>query len=126
MTGIYISDGSRCCDDHLGNGFINKEILDKMTPYADYVALSPYNVNAIANLIQGLRQRAIYHDLFHQFKNPNILDSTICMNTTGYSSQQFNEILQYLIENDEFEMRNSKERKVSQALAIYLYWLNQH
>ena len=45
------------------------------------------------------------------------------MNTTGYSSQQFNEILQYLIENDEFEMRNSKERKVSQALAIYLYWL---
>ena len=67
---------------------------------------------------------AVNNDIFFKFKNILGLNDELCLHNTGYKKDQFFYIYDFLLHyEDESKMRNTNERSLSQALAIYLYWL---
>jgi hypothetical protein len=63
---------------------------------------------------------------FSRFSDHNSISDDFCELVTNMKKSEFDEVLKYLIENDENgqrRMRDSKYRTVSQALAVYLFWL---
>ena len=52
------------------------------------------------------------------FSDANKVPNEICERTTGFNTEQYTDLCSKLK-----SMRNSEARTVSQALAVYLYWL---
>jgi hypothetical protein len=63
---------------------------------------------------------------FSRFSELNSISDDFCELVTNFKKSEFDLVLQYLIkadENGQRKMRDSKYRTVSQALAVYLFWL---
>ena len=92
-----------------------KDALDKITPFKERVLLTK---ESISDIIQSLRERSQKRSIFDDFYDSTRLNEDICRSTTGFSKENFIEILNSLT-----TMRDSEARSKSQALAVYLFWL---
>ena len=110
-TKIFIPYGARCCVNHFTNNVINEEAIKMLKPFAEMYSLN-----------NGLAEDATNTDLLYQFRQLSFLSERICYQNTGYSLFEFRSIYECLM-NDDSNMRDSSRRTISQALAIYLYWL---
>ena len=121
---IYIPYGSRCCSTHIKDNEFTDESIAALNPtYSQYV-LNENNVNSIKILVEGLLDDAVNSDIFFKFKYIDRINDDLCLRNTGYNKDQFIYINEYLAHyEDEFKMRNTSERSLSQALAVYLYCL---
>jgi hypothetical protein len=81
----------------------------------------------IIKLIEDFHMESkIKTTIFSRFLELSSMSDDFCECVTNLNKSEFNEVLQYLImtdKNGQRRMRDSKYRTVSQALAIYLFWL---
>ena len=80
------------------------------------------NIGSFKILFDALTDDAVTNDLFHKFKNINHINEALCIQNTGYNALEFLAIYESIVKNNEFKMRETSNRSISQALAVYLYW----
>lgn len=115
-TLVLIPKGSRCCLAHIDeNGFLRESSIAELSHDSEKSELKS---SEIEKIIYDLRDRATSNSLFHKFSSVNTLPSNMCKCITGLEVAEFKELIESLD-----TMRNSTERSVTQAVAVYLYWL---
>jgi len=113
---IVIKIGSRCCPHHLNKKRCTKaEYLDELEASIETVNLKKSEIESILSNIDTKDVT-----LYEKFLNADSLSEHLCKKITGLTVEQFN-ILNQILE-DSKSMRNSTNRSISQALAVYLFW----
>jgi hypothetical protein len=113
---IVIKIGSRCCPHHLNQKrCIKAEYLDELEASIETVNLKKSEIESILSNIDTKDVT-----LYEKFLNADSLSEHLCKKITGLTVEQFN-ILNQILE-DSKSMRNSTNRSISQALAVYLFW----
>ena len=109
---IVIKIGSRCCPHHL-----NQKRCIK-AEYLDELEASIETVNLKKSILSNIDTKDV--TLYEKFLNADSLSEHLCKKITGLTVEQFN-ILNQILEYSK-SMRNSTNRSISQALAVYLFW----
>jgi hypothetical protein len=122
-TKILIPYGARCCRNHFKNDLINDDAIKLLVPYAQTYVLNDNNIGSFKILFDALTDDAETNDLFHKFKNINHINEALCIQNTCYNAMEFLAIYESIVKNNEFNMRETSNRSISQALVVYLYWL---
>lgn len=78
--GIFVQAGARCCGDHLSNGQLSYEAIDKIVPHGSERVF--FNSNEIQQIITDFRVLIQNHRALN-FDDPSSLDDTAYYNITG-------------------------------------------
>ena len=119
-TNILIPKNARCCHSHFteDKSRLKEEAMDDLVPHSNQIQV---NGIYLLDLLGALRNIFINKSLFEKFKNSSIVENDDCIQFSGFSKNDFK-----IIEESLINMRNSNERSISQALAVYLCWMKRN
>lgn len=113
---ILIKIGSRCCPHHLNlKRCIKPAFLDNLEANIETVNMKKSEIESILSNIDSKDVT-----LFEKFLDTTSISEHLCKKITGLDLEHF-EIIKKVIEDSQ-SMRNSSNRSISQALAVYLFW----
>lgn len=119
-TDILIKTGCRACPYHFNEktGLLSEDAF-KMFRIYDHHHHTNIDGSEVELLLLALRERAIRNSIFDKFKSQFHPSDDLCLKTCGISKTHFIELYDLVSPH----MNNSLSRSISQALAIYLFWL---
>ena len=115
---IVIKKHALCCLRHLDS---DRRILD-----VEYSNIRVRETNFTENEVFLMRSNAevrinqLDHGIIDQFRNMSTLTEELCYEITRWTKRQFTEFSGHII-----SIRNTKERKKEELIAIYRYWLTR-
>ena len=112
---ILIPMDCRCCREHLtSDKTLTNESVANLTAISNNTKLTGYEVKM---LLDNLRHSAKI-GLFNKFAKSSTITEEECFRYTGLTKERFGSL-----RNDLVSLRNSPERKKSQVLPTYLFWM---
>ena len=116
LKNVKIPYDSRACPEHFTeNNMLSDDAISEIVSFKN---TSDYTETELEVLIESLRQYARKNSILSRFENIENISNNDCLKFTGFSRKDF-----LSLHDDLLSMRNSLQRTVSQALAVYLFWL---
>ena len=115
-TNVLIPEGSRACSSHFNeSNKLDNNALEAVLSYKDSIMLEKDNIK---NMLENLRYFSRKSNIRSRFEDIDNVSNITCQTFTGFSREDF-----MLIHESLKSMRNTPQRSISEALAVYLFWM---